>query len=89
MSEPEALQAMLEAIDESPYSPRQWVDAFLLLGQWLDARGRRASFYDQLGYVGCACEAVGSAANLTSLATVVSEMLDAHGFSAAEPSDEG
>jgi len=78
-------RSLLDAADESPYSLRQWVDAFIVLGQWLDARGLRASFQDQLGYVNCACEATGAGANLTSLAAVVSEMLDDYGFESAEP----
>jgi hypothetical protein len=87
LADRDSVHALLEAVDESPYSLRQWVDAFVVLGQWLDARNSRASFQDQLGYLGCACEAAGAGANLTPLSVVVSEMLDDYGFDCAV--DEG
>jgi hypothetical protein len=79
----QSVRALLEAVDESPYSLRQWVDAFIVLGQWLDARGLRASFQAQLGYLGCACEAAGAGASLTTLSAVVAEMLGDYGFECA------
>lgn len=78
-----SVRALLDVVDESAYSLRQWVDAFMVVGQWLHARGLRASFQDQLGYVSCACEAAGAGANLTTLTAIVSEMLDEHGFECA------
>ncbi|WP_146209367.1 hypothetical protein [Coraliomargarita sinensis] len=83
LSDRESVRALVDAVDESPYSLRQWVDAFIVVGQWLDARGLRASFQDQLGYVSCACEAAGAGANLTTLSGVVTEMLDDYGFESA------
>lgn len=83
LSDQASVRAVLAAVDESPYSLRQWVDAFIIVGQWLDARGLHASFLDQLGYVSCACEATGAGANLTTLTAVVSEMLDDYGFECA------
>jgi len=83
LSDRDSVRALLDAVDESPYSLRQWVDAFIIVGQWLDARGLCASFRDQLGYVSCACEAAGAGANLTTLSAVVSEMLDDYGFECA------
>lgn len=84
LSDHDTVRAMLDAVDESPYDLRQWVDAFIIVGQWLDSRGLSASFQDQLGYVNCACEAAGSSANLTPLTAIVSEMLDDYGFDCAE-----
>lgn len=84
LSDHDTVRAMLDAVDESPYDLRQWVDAFIIVGQWLDSRGLSASFQDQLGYVNCACEAAGSSANLTPLTAIVSEMLDDYGFECAE-----
>lgn len=83
LSEQQSVCALLDAVDDSPYSLRQWVDAFIVVGQWMDARGLRAGFQDQLGYVHCACEAAGAGANLTPLAALVSEMLDSYGFESA------
>lgn len=83
LSDHDSVRALLDAVDESAYSLRQWVDAFILVGQWLDARGLRASFQDQLGYLSCACEAAGAGGNLTTLSGIVAEMLDSYGFDSA------
>lgn len=83
LTEQESVSTLLEVVDESPYSLRHWVDALIVLGQWMQVRGLRATLQDQLGYVGCACEAAGSGANLTTLPAIVSEMLDEHGFEGA------
>jgi hypothetical protein len=80
LSDGEKVRAFLAAVDASPYSLAQWADAFILLDQWLEARGLQASFRDQLGYVGCACEAAGAAANMTPLSAIVSDMLEDYGF---------
>lgn len=83
LSDPSARKALLEAVDDSPYSLGQWVDAFLILRQWLDARGRCASFEDQMGYLHCACPAAGAGAHLTTLAASVDDMLESYGFERA------
>lgn len=76
-------RALFSAVDDGPYSLSQWVDAFIIMGHWLDAHEKRASFVDQLGYVHCACEAVGAGANLTPLSDHVTEMLETYGFDQA------
>lgn len=86
LSEPNTVRALVDAADESAYSLRQWVDALIVIGQWLDARGLRASFDDQLGYIHCACESAGAGTVLIPLPSLVSEMLDDYGFDLAEPS---
>lgn len=82
---PVTTAALLEAVDDSSFSLAAWIDAFIILEQWLEVRGRHAAFEDQLGYVHCACEAAGAGVSLTTLAAVVSEMLDDYGFESAEP----
>jgi hypothetical protein len=88
LSDQGTLMALLDAVDDSPYSLSQWIDAFIVVGQWMEVRGLRASFGDQLGYVHCACESAGTGANLTTLSAVVSEMLDDYGFGFSQPKDE-
>lgn len=83
LSDQTAVQALFDAVDDSPYSLSQWIDAFVLLGRWMDARGLRSPFQDQLGYVTCACEAAGAGASLTTLPATVSEMLEEYGFECA------
>lgn len=77
---PGLVEALLQLVDDSPYSLAQWIDAFIVLEQWLEAQRRCASIQEQLGYVHCSAAAAGSGASLTTLDAVVREMLDAHGF---------
>lgn len=83
LSEEDTVRAFTAAVDDSVYGLRDWVDALIVLGQWMDARGLRAPFEDQIGYVHCACEAAGAGANLTPLPALVTEMLENYGFAAA------
>lgn len=85
LSDPEPARELLSAIDESPYGLPQWVDAFIVMGEWLDAHGKSSAFQEQLGYLHCACEAAGAGANFTTLSTVLSEMLETYGFDQAQP----
>jgi len=77
------LKALLEEVDESHYSLRQWVDALVVLGHWLDAHGFTAELQDQIGYASCACDAAGAGVHVAPLSSLVSEMLDAYGFERA------
>jgi hypothetical protein len=79
----DAVRELLSAVDDGPYSLPQWVDAFIAMEQWLDTQGKRASWEAQLGYVHCACDAVGAGANLTPLSGILSDMLDDYGFEQA------
>ena len=74
-----ACEQLLEAVDESPFSLRQWVESLRTVRAWLDARGLEMKSADEIGYVCCAGAAAGSGANLESLAVLVAEMLEAYG----------
>ena len=74
------LSDLLKEVDDSPYDVGQWVDAFIVIEDWLLTHVREASLADQLGYIHCTCEVAGSGANLTTLAAMVSEMLHNYGF---------
>ena len=87
MNDPDVLEAVLQAVDDSSFSLAQWVDAFVVLDAWLKASGLWASIEDQTGYVHCAGEAAGAGAALTTLEAVVSEMLAQYGFEQARPKD--
>jgi hypothetical protein len=78
------VQKLLDEVDESDYSLRQWIDALVVLGHWMDARALTARLEDQIGYVGCACAAAGASANLTPLSGLVADMLESYGFECAE-----
>lgn len=70
---------LLEAVDASDFSLRQWVEALMVLSQWLDVRQLELSITDQVGYVCCAAEAAVGATNLTYLPSLVEEMLTEYG----------
>ncbi|MGJ8652305.1 MAG: hypothetical protein ACSHX8_03440 [Opitutaceae bacterium] len=71
--------ALLECVDESPYSLRDWIEALRKVGHWLDARSLAMELGDQIGYVSCATDSAGAGANLTHLPSLVEEMLEAYG----------
>ena len=71
---------LLEEVDASRFSLRQWVEGMVVLGHWLDARRQRASLVDQIGYVSCASAAAGAGASLSSLPGLVEDMLETYGF---------
>mgnify|MGYP001075583129 CR=1 FL=1 len=74
----DALQhALLEEADESAFSLHQWVEALIVLSQWLEVHGFDLSIEDHIGYVSCATAAAG--ANLTSLPSLVEDLLEQHG----------
>ena len=82
-SDDEVLSSFLDEVNDSHYSLRQWIDALIVVGHWLDARGLAASLQDRIGFVSCANAAAGAGANLTPLSALVSDMLDSYGFERA------
>ena len=71
--------ALLDEVDESGFSLYQWVEALVVLSQWLDARDLTLSTEESLGYVSCAAASAGSAANLSHLSSLVSDFLEQYG----------
>jgi len=77
----EALQrALLEAVDESTYSLREWLEALILLSQWLQRHHLHLSIQNQLSYVSCAAA---SGATLSDLPILVHDFLDQYGCARA------
>ena len=76
----DALQhALLEEADDSAFSLHQWVEALIVLSQWLEVHGFDLSIEDHIGYVSCATVAAGSAVHLTHLPGLVEDLLERHG----------
>lgn len=71
--------ALLEGVDESPYSLRDWIEALRKVEHWLCARNMTMELGDLIGYVSCATASAGAGANLTHLPSLVEEMLEAYG----------
>lgn len=77
--------ALIDAADESQFSLRQWVESLIVIGHWLDAHKMDMSMTDQIGYVFCAGESAGAAANLEHLPDLVEAMLKQYGCERAVP----
>lgn len=73
------LELLLSSVDESSFTLRQWVDALMVLSQWLEVRRLSLSVEDKLGYVCCAAEAVNGSASVATLPAAVDEMLESYG----------
>ena len=78
---------LTDAVDESPFALRQWVEALVVMGEWLQSRRHEADLDDQIGYVGCAGASVSSHPREESLPFLVEEMLAQYGFDRAKPDD--
>lgn len=79
------LQQLVEAVDDSAFSLRQWIQALAMLQGWLAARGLQAAMPDQIGYIGCACAAAGALSGYQSLTLLVEDFLGEYGFDRAVP----
>ena len=77
------VRLLLEEVDDSTYSLREWIDALVVMGEWLDARGLKAGIEDQIGFVSCANASAGAGASISVLSGIVSDMLDQYGFERA------
>lgn len=79
-----ARHRLLESVDESQFSLRDWVESLRTVQAWLDSRGLELPIEDQIGYVGCAGDAASAGANLTHLPALVADMLETYGCERAE-----
>ncbi|CAA6679953.1 MULTISPECIES: hypothetical protein [unclassified Lentimonas] len=73
------LCALLDEADDSGFSLHQWVEALVVLSQWLDARGLTVSTEESLGYVSCAAASADSGGTLSHLPSLVSDFLEQYG----------
>jgi hypothetical protein len=79
-SESEEIQlSLLEGADNSEFSIRDWVEALVVLDQWLASHDLKLSMKDQIGYVCCTADSVGPVTSLSHLPALVYEMLTAYG----------
>ena len=77
-------EQLFEMVDESEFSLRDWVESLLIVGHWLDSHTLKMPLSDQLGYVSCSVDAVGSSGPYTELPVIVRQMLDAYGCERAD-----
>ena len=72
-------RALLEGVDASHFSVGDWVEALLVMSQWLEAHGLALPMEDQVGYLECACAAAGAGATFSDLPSLVQDLLQAYG----------
>jgi len=73
------LERLGQLVDESDYELRQWVQSLSILGHWLESHSLQMAMDDQIGYVSCSVEALGSGTIYQDLPTIIQEMLDKYG----------
>ncbi len=78
------LDLLLSEAEESPYPMQQWLEALILVDQWLNERGLSLPLENQIGYVACSAEAGSAYATLTQLSVQVAEMLENYGCDTAQ-----
>ncbi len=78
--EKEACSLLVESVDESPYSLKEWVAAWVDFSIWLESREREAGFASMLGYLDCCSQYIEGKGVLPPFTDLVEEMLDAYGF---------
>jgi hypothetical protein len=72
-------RALLEEVDESDFSLRDWMEALLVLNQWLEERSLNLPINDNIGYVSCAGASAGTGAHLSHLPSLVADLLEQYG----------
>jgi hypothetical protein len=82
----EAVAHVLQEVDDSMYSLTSWLAGLRVLQRWLAVRGQAASLVYQCGFLSCCAEFAERNPTRPSLAEVVEDMLDDHGF-LPEPAD--
>lgn len=73
------LPALLEQVDESDFSLRDWMEALIVLNQWLEERSLNLPTNDNIGYVSCAVASAGAGAHLSHLPSLVRDLLEQYG----------
>lgn len=73
-----------KAVDDSPYSLGEWIEAIHLFDEWLKAHQVQSKFLTMLGYLRCTAESKENDGLKLSLSTLLHEMLQQHGFEAVE-----
>jgi hypothetical protein len=73
------LRRLLAAVDESVFGPVDWIEALILLSEWLDERGLDLSLEDRIDYVGCVAEAGSAGMRMEDLPSIIRDMLATYG----------
>jgi len=71
---------LLAAVDNSPFSLRDWLVALETFIVWLDHKDRRAEFSALIGYLECCSSAAAARSPRANLSATLAEMLDTYGF---------
>ncbi len=87
-TEPER-EALLEAVDNSPYSLGDWLEAIAAFETWLKGRGeRRRPWRDIVGYIHCCTLMESPGIPLGKLNIIVNQALIEFGFEILDDSQD-
>ncbi len=75
-----AIQEFFREVDDSAESLEAWLEAFGVLGGWLENTAHRPGFTQALGYLHCCAAVVDSGARYATLPATVATMLETYGF---------
>lgn len=82
------LPAWFEQVDESSFSLADWVEALLAFDGWLsDERVETRPVESMIGYIHCCTLTMAETLSPPNLASLTREMLEQHGFDAAQDVD--
>lgn len=73
----ERIHLLKEAVDDSPYSLKEWLYSLDLLNRWATENGKETHFQHMLGYIHC-CTQVDSSRPLVD---IIEDMLTEYGYS--------
>jgi len=78
---------LVENVDESPYTLKEWLEAWEFFHHWLQNRNRRASFFNRLGYLACCGQYLEGKAIYPAFIVLLEEMLESYGFEGDDTAD--
>jgi len=78
---------LVENIDESPYTLKEWMEAWEFFHHWLQSRNRRASFFNRMGYMACCGQYLEGKAIYPAFVVLLEEMLEGYGFEGGETAE--
>ncbi len=78
---------LVENVDESPYTLKEWLEAWEFFHHWLHIRNRRASFLNRLGYLACCAQYLEGKTIYPAFVVLLEEMLEGYGFEGSETAE--
>ena len=75
---------LVENVDDSPYTLKEWLEAWEFFHHWLQNRNRPTSFFNMLSYLACCGQYLEGKAVYPAFIVLLEEMLEGYGFEDGE-----